>query len=210
MPVSVQTHHLIPQRIQVNKVLEKIGFDIDDARNLIKLPISDGNLGFALHNGNHPESYWQNINTIIDKIGKDNGISPGSNPTPVNISAAQDEVDRLMAWLKDGAVFGDRGGGQMRPMYALNARDAFSNGSKLDIDVYNNNSLTIENFRSSRVYTDVNYRNAVKSGGAFFDATNGVKWGDRGDLADGPLSGRDPAVFHHSTQFCLVWPQWQS
>jgi A nuclease family of the HNH/ENDO VII superfamily with conserved AHH len=186
-------HHLIPKILQENDVLRKIGFNLNDARNLLDLPTTNSNLGFALHDGKHPKSYYQNIEEIINRIGTDNDIFEGSNPTAGNIAAAQDEVDKLMAWLKDGAVFGDRGGGQMRPLYALNSKDAFSNGSKLNVDVYNNNNLTVENFRSSRVYNEVNYRNAVKSGGAFFDARNGVTWGNRADLAEGPLAGRDPA-----------------
>lgn len=83
-PNGYAAHHIIPSEVRSHRALQKIGIDLDEARNGISLPMYPGvDPILPLHRGSHPE-YTSAVLKKLDEI-----------PESLSISETRHRVDEV-------------------------------------------------------------------------------------------------------------------
>ncbi len=104
-PNGYAAHHLIPIQMNEHRVLQKIGMDLDEARNGISLPMYPGiNPKLPLHRGSHPE-YSVSVKKQLDEIPDDLSVAE----TRRRLDLVQ---DKLRAELESGKPLHAKFGGE--------------------------------------------------------------------------------------------------
>lgn len=96
-----QAHHIIPMECKTHPVLNKIGFDLDQAANGIALPSRPGLSDLPLHRGYH-SSYSAAVRRDLDAI-------PMNLSESATISRVNNVISKYKNMIKSGKSLYDEG-----------------------------------------------------------------------------------------------------